>query len=67
MRKEFSLGTHILTNHVRTKNKMDLGNQDMKKNILNKDYEEIFDNKLKSIYNKSKLFLFNVVRTVQSK
>ena len=45
---------------------MDLGNQDMKKNsckkyyknILNKDYEEIFDNKLKSIDNNSKLFLF---------
>jgi hypothetical protein len=44
--------------------KMDLGNQDMKKNsckkyyknILNKDYEEIFDNKLKSIDNNSKLF-----------
>jgi hypothetical protein len=42
---------------------MDLGNQDMKKNsckkyyknILNKDYEGIFDNKLKSI--REKLFL----------
>ena len=51
-------------NHVRTKIKMDLGNQDMKKNyckkyyknILNKDYEEIFDNRLKLIDNNSKSF-----------
>jgi hypothetical protein len=58
-------------NHVRTKNKMDLGNQDMKKNsckkyyknILNKDYEEIFDNKLKSIDNNSKLFLFKALKS----
>jgi hypothetical protein len=50
---------------------MDLGNQDMKKNsckkyyknILNKDYEEIFDNKLKSIDNNSKLFLFKVLKS----
>jgi hypothetical protein len=28
------------------------------KNILNKDYEEIFDNRLKLIDNNSKLFLF---------
>jgi hypothetical protein len=43
---------------------MDLGNQDMKKNsckkyyknILNKDYEEIFDNRLKLIDNNSKSF-----------
>jgi hypothetical protein len=58
-------------NHVRTKIKMDLGNQDMKKNyckkyyknILNKDYEEIFDNKLKSIDNNSKLFLFKAFKS----
>ena len=50
---------------------MDLGNQDMKKNsckkyyknILNKDYEEIFDNKLKSIDNNSKLFLFKALKS----
>jgi hypothetical protein len=54
-----------------SKNKMDLGNQDMKKNsckkyyknILNKDYEEIFDNKLKSIDNNSKLFLFKALKS----
>ena len=50
---------------------MDLGNQDMKKNsckkycknILSKDYEEIFDNKLKSIDNNSKLFLFKTLKS----
>ena len=42
---------------------MDLGNQDMKKNILNKDYEEIFDNKLKSIDNNSKLALFKALKS----
>ena len=42
---------------------MDLGNQDMKKIILNKDYEEIFDNKLKSIDNNSKLFLFKALKS----
>jgi hypothetical protein len=71
MRKECFLGTPAYINHVRTKNKMDLGNQDMKKNsckkyyknILNKDYEEIFDNKLKSIDNNSKLFLFKAVKS----
>ena len=65
----FSWYSHI--NHVRTKNKMDLGNQDMKKNfckkyyknILNKAYEEIFDNKLKSIDNNSKLFLFKALKS----
>jgi hypothetical protein len=33
------------------------------KNILNKDYEEIFDNKLKSIDNNSKLFLFKALKS----
>jgi hypothetical protein len=50
---------------------MDLGNQDMKKNsclkynknILNKDYEEIFENELKSIDNSSKLFLFKALKS----
>ena len=32
-------------------------------NILNKDYEEIFDNKLKSIDNNSKLFLFKALKS----
>ena len=48
---------------------MDLGNQDMKKNsckkyyknILNKDYEEILDNKLKSIDNNSRLILTSIL------
>ena len=51
--------------------KLDLGNQDMNKNfckkyyknILNEDYEEIFDNKLKSIDNNSKLFLFKALKS----
>ena len=33
------------------------------KNILNKDYEEIFDNELKSIDNNSKLFLFKALKS----
>jgi hypothetical protein len=33
------------------------------KNILNEDYEEIFDNKLKSIDNNSKLFLFKAFKS----
>ena len=33
------------------------------KNILNKDYEEIFDNRLKLIDNNSKLFLFKALKS----
>jgi hypothetical protein len=33
------------------------------KNILNKDYEEIFENELKSIDNNSKLFLFKALKS----